>query len=452
MRIRTTSSDRPRVRRPRRSKARGMRRLSMTSVGALIFLLLQAAGAPAAEPAAPQTPFRFDLQTDDILIVDKYQDIRVRDRRGWQSREEKNRIVLKVVAREQKAAVLAGSFHTYSRSPRAVGEFRRDRDFRSRFKIRDNGHYEVADNYVMPNLRDLPSFPDRALKIGESWEDHAVETMDFGAAKVKIPIRVKYKYTGPAPLTLPGGREATFDRFEYTYSFQKPTREALGAGIQSISGTSACELWFDRERGVPVFDSNRLIYNFQLVDGSSREMLYRIDSFYRKARRTTEAERGRIAADIQNDLNSLREGPGFDPSAARPDGGRQPNPNPGLTVRESNEGVVLTLDAILFDHNSAVLSREAKAQLGLVERILKKHPDREIRVSGHTDNTGSQAYNQTLSENRARAVVRELQKNHSVDARRMSYRGYGENQPVTGNDTPENRRKNRRVEILIVTE
>ncbi|MCR9143770.1 MAG: OmpA family protein [bacterium] len=429
-------------------------KISRPKVGALAFALALAllnTSAPAAKPALipNANAFRFDLQTDDILIVDKYQDIRVRDRRGWQSREEKNRIVLKVVGREADAAVLAGSFHTYSRSPRAVGEFRRDRDFQSKFKIRDNGHYEVADTYVMPNLRDLPAFPDRPLKIGESWEDTAVETMDFGPAKVKIPIKVRYRYTGPAPLTLPGGKEATYDRFEYTYSFQKATRGAVQsqAGIQSISGTSACELWFDREAGVPVFDSNRLIYNFQLIDGSSREMLYRIDSFYRKTRRTTEAQRGQIASDIRSDLKDLSE------SDALPAGDPGVNTAPqSLSVRESDEGVVLTLDAILFDHNSAVLSPEAKSQLKLVERILKKHSKREIRVSGHTDNTGSQVYNQTLSENRARAVVRELQKNHGVDGRRLSYRGYGENQPIVGNDTPDNRRKNRRVEILIVTE
>ena len=404
--------------------------------------------SPGVIGAAPdQAAFRFDLQTDDILIVDKYQDIRVRDERGWQSREEKNRIVLKVVGRETDGAVLAGSFHTYSRSPRAVGEFRRDQDFSSKFKIRDNGHYEVAENFIMPNLRDLPSFPERPLRVGEEWLDTALETMDFGPVKVKIPIKVKYRYTGPASLTLPGGKQATYDRFEYTYSFQKPTREAFAAGILSISGTSACELWFDRESGVPVFDSNRLIYNFQLADGRSQEMLYRIDSFYRKTRRTTEAERGRLARDIQTDLKKLND-------AAAPEGqGSTPNTTtPQLSVRESDEGVVLTLDAILFDHNSAELSDEAKARLSIVEAILKKHPDREIRVSGHTDDTGSNSYNQQLSENRARSVVRELQKNPAVDGRRLSYRGYGESHPITANDTPENRRRNRRVEILIVTE
>jgi outer membrane protein OmpA-like peptidoglycan-associated protein len=415
----------------------GLARLRVLSgLTALSLVLLPATIRADAEGRT----FRFDLQTDDVLIVDKYQDIRVRDQQGWQSREEKNRIVLKVSGREADAAVLEGAFHTYSRSPRQVGEFRRDRDFQSRFKILDSGHYEVPDAYIMPNLRDLPSFPGRPLRVGEVWSDTAMETMDFGPIRIRIPIRVQYRYTGPAPLTLPGGQVATYDRFEYTYAFQKPTREALPAGIQSISGTSACEVWFDHAAGVPVFDSNRLIYNFQLTDGSTREMLYRIDSYYRKARRVTADERARIATDIREDLQKTGEN-----AAANADA-------PRLGVHESTEGVVLTLDAILFDHDSAELSPEAKSQLAAVTQILKRYPDREIRVSGHTDNTGAPAYNQRLSEARARRVVRELQTDRNIDSRRMSYRGYGETQPLGANDTPENRRKNRRVEILIVTE
>ncbi len=418
----------------------------MAAVG---FLLCFAPGPLFAESSEH---FRFDLQTDDILIVDKYQDIRVREASGWQSREEKNRIVLKVVGREADAAVLAGSFFTYSRSPRQVGEFRRDRDFTSRFKIRDNGHYEVSDRFVMPNLRDLPAFPDRALKPGDEWEADALETMDFGPHKVKIPLRVRYRYTGPAELDLPDGTKGSYDRFEYTYAFQQPTK-LRQFGIRAISGTSACELWFDRKAGVPVFDSNRLIYTFHMQSGRNKEMLYRIDSYYRKTRRTSEAERTRIADDIRQDLRELRPDVAPEPNGPRPSpDGTRPDPAPALSVRESDEGVILTLDAILFDHNSAQLSPAARSQLGAVAKIIGKYPEREIRVSGHTDNTGSNAYNQKLSENRARTVVRELQNKHSVNGRRLSYRGYGERQPVVDNSTSENRRRNRRVEILIVTE
>lgn len=427
-------------------------RFSAKYIGTLVGLLYCLAGPLHAAPGSDSgTTFRFDLQTDDILIVDKYQDIRVREASGWQSREEKNRIVLKVVGREADAAVLAGSFFTYSRSPRQVGEFRRDRDFQSRFKIRDNGHYEVSDKFVMPNLRDLPAFPDRVLKPGDEWEGDALETMDFGPHKVKIPLRVRYRYTGPAELSLPDGTKGSYDRFEYTYAFSQPTN-LRSFGIQAISGTSACELWFDRKAGVPVFDSNRLIYTFHMQSGRNREMLYRIDSYYRKTRRTSEAERTRIADDIRADLRG--QNPALPPEGNRvnPEGTARPDAGPSLSVRESDEGVVLTLDAILFDHNSAQLSKDARAQLGAVARILGKYPEREIRVSGHTDNTGRNAYNQKLSENRARTVVRELQNQHGVNGRRLSYRGYGESQPVVDNSTPENRRRNRRVEILIVTE
>ncbi|MCB1317263.1 MAG: OmpA family protein, partial [Leptospiraceae bacterium] len=61
-------------------------------------------------------------------------------------------------------------------------------------------------------------------------------------------------------------------------------------------------------------------------------------------------------------------------------------------------------------------------------------------------------YNRQLSEQRARSVVRELQREHGVDNRRMSFHGYGESRPVAPNTTPEGRARNRRVEVLIVTE
>ncbi len=388
--------------------------------------------------------FEFKLDSDEVLIVDKYQDIRVHDGRTWTSREEKNRIVLKVRERLDDAAVLEGSFHTYSRSPREVGEYRRDQDFASIFKIAVNGSYEVPERYIMPNLRGLPTFPERALRPGDEWSSEAMETMDFGSTKIKIPLKVRYRYTGPAKLTLPGGSEAVFDRIEYTYSFQHPG--APPAGIARVTGTSACELWFDREAGIPVFDSNRIIYAFTLKNGRTQEMLYRIDSWYRKDRITNGADRKRLAADIRNDLQAGLPEREAENTAAYTDR------NQDISVRESDEGVILSLDSILFDHNSAELTAEAQSRLAVIAGILKKHANREVRISGHTDSTGSPEYNTKLSENRARSVVRSLQNEHGVDGRRLSYRGYGETKPVADNATEEGRQKNRRVEVLIVTE
>ena len=74
-----------------------------------------------------------------------------------------------------------------------------------------------------------------------------------------------------------------------------------------------------------------------------------------------------------------------------------------------------------------------------------------LRIDGHTDSRGSEAYNQQLSERRARAV-RDYLVSKGVPAERLSVRGFGETKPIAPNDTPENLRRNRRTELTVVGE
>jgi Outer membrane protein and related peptidoglycan-associated (lipo)proteins len=100
-----------------------------------------------------------------------------------------------------------------------------------------------------------------------------------------------------------------------------------------------------------------------------------------------------------------------------------------------------------FDTNSAEIA-PADQQL-LEERgvaILKANPDLRVRIDGHTDSRGSDAYNQKLSERRADAV-RKFFLSKGIDGSRLESRGFGETMPAAPNDTPENLRKNRRVEF-----
>jgi outer membrane protein OmpA-like peptidoglycan-associated protein len=71
-------------------------------------------------------------------------------------------------------------------------------------------------------------------------------------------------------------------------------------------------------------------------------------------------------------------------------------------------------------------------------------------VQGHTDNRGGKKYNQKLSQKRSAAVVKWLVKKGNVDASRLTSHGYGMDEPLTDNDTPEGRQKNRRVQFKIV--
>ena len=81
--------------------------------------------------------------------------------------------------------------------------------------------------------------------------------------------------------------------------------------------------------------------------------------------------------------------------------------------------------------------------------MLRSHPDMQIVIEGHTDHRGEDAYNLTLSEERAQSVRSYLVERHGIAAERLTVAGYGETQPVDTNDTPQGRHNNRRVEVAV---
>ena len=110
---------------------------------------------------------------------------------------------------------------------------------------------------------------------------------------------------------------------------------------------------------------------------------------------------------------------------------------------------MITFDSgILFDTNSSGLQPVAKQNIESLAEILEKYPDTNILIEGDTDNTGSEDYNQKLSERRAKAVADHLRGLGFPDAR-ISTVGLGETNPVADNDTVEGRQQNRRVEVAI---
>jgi outer membrane protein OmpA-like peptidoglycan-associated protein len=108
----------------------------------------------------------------------------------------------------------------------------------------------------------------------------------------------------------------------------------------------------------------------------------------------------------------------------------------------------ITLSEVLFEVNSYRLKQELIPTLDSIATYLRKQSKTSVNVSGHTDNTGKEDYNLTLSSQRAE-VVAEFLLERGVDPERVNFIGMGSSQPILPNDTPAGRRKNRRVEILI---
>jgi OOP family OmpA-OmpF porin len=120
-----------------------------------------------------------------------------------------------------------------------------------------------------------------------------------------------------------------------------------------------------------------------------------------------------------------------------------------LQAKETERGIVLTLGDVLFDVDEATLKAGATQSLARLVRFLKEYPDRQVLVEGHTDSTGTEAYNLGLSQRRAESVVQFLTLN-GVAPERAIATGYGKAYPVAGNETAEGRQLNRRVEIVIL--
>ena len=131
---------------------------------------------------------------------------------------------------------------------------------------------------------------------------------------------------------------------------------------------------------------------------------------------------------------------------------REQTAGSGIDVSETDNGQAILVnlpDNVTFDVDSATLRPAFRTTLDQVGQSLKQYPDSLIDVYGHTDSTGSDSYNQTLSERRASTVANYLV-SQGVSAARIRSQGFGEMMPIDSNDTVEGRARNRRVEIKIV--
>lgn len=122
---------------------------------------------------------------------------------------------------------------------------------------------------------------------------------------------------------------------------------------------------------------------------------------------------------------------------------------PDVNVERVGEGIIVEFtNDILFGFDSSVLTDQALENLDKLVIILNKYPDTDIEIHGHTDSSGSNEYNQALSERRAGAVATYLV-NQAIPAERLAIIGFGEEQPKYSNETAEGRANTRRVEFAI---
>ena len=122
---------------------------------------------------------------------------------------------------------------------------------------------------------------------------------------------------------------------------------------------------------------------------------------------------------------------------------------PGAIVERVGEGIQVTFaSGLLFDFDSDKVKAEAASNLRNLSSSLDKYPGTDLLIVGHTDSKGEDAYNQGLSERRARATADYLA-SQGVDRGRLRTSGRGELEPVADNASADGQQKNRRVEVAI---
>lgn len=122
---------------------------------------------------------------------------------------------------------------------------------------------------------------------------------------------------------------------------------------------------------------------------------------------------------------------------------------PDAKVERVGEGIIVEFSSnVLFGFDQSDVTPDAQVTLDKLVEVLNKYPDTDIELQGHTDDTGTEKYNQTLSERRAKSVDNYLEQ-QGIPAKRIKTKGFGETIPKYENTSENGRAQNRRVEFLI---
>lgn len=125
---------------------------------------------------------------------------------------------------------------------------------------------------------------------------------------------------------------------------------------------------------------------------------------------------------------------------------------PGAEVKRVDEGIIVTFDensGVYFDTNKSDVNVASQETLNKLVKILGEYPETNVVIVGHTDSSGSNSYNMTLSEKRAKSVT-QFFINQGLTSSRFTTQWFGEEKPEYDNSTPEGRAKNRRVNVVII--
>jgi outer membrane protein OmpA-like peptidoglycan-associated protein len=393
------------------------------------FSLFFAFFAAAAILPAERFSFKY-VQGDKFRLVSTVDEYVYKNRHLVAQVEIVNRIAFQVAEAKDGSGRLSGTFQTSVRDAGSSSGYMVDTDYDSDFWRSALGIYTIDQKYFMPVVRNVPVFPDRDLAVGDTWTAPGEERHDFRSDygipdPYKIPFTAQYQYLGEKPRE---GKSWPAFKVSYTIFYQPPAPSTYAKAYPiRIMGYSEQLVYWDKEVGQPYAYEDRFKLVFDLSSGDSYEFTGTSNG------KTIEAnvmDRDKVERDVRKEIERLE----IDDA----------------TVRTNDKGIVISLEDIKFQPDSAILLDSERKKLQKIGQILKAYPDRDLLVTGHTALAGTEAGRQRLSEERAQAVGQFLRALGVRSDDRMLIQGKGAAEPVADNDTEAGMRRNRRVEITIL--
>lgn len=338
--------------------------------------------------------------------------------------EERNIIDITCTDKSDRLNRVNGLFSIHERE---FGEdvFKLKEKFMVDFLIEPNGHFVVKKNDYMPNLRHIPSFPDKEIKTDDTWAANGELVIDNFSKPFSLVFPVEYKL-----VRIDDDKDKKIAVINYSYTIN-----------MNLTGGN-----YPADFPVKIAAQNNGVLYWDITSQKPRDMqdLYQIVFVFASGG-------GALAtAEFQMNIktkNSLYKNFTEDDKKKEKDDLKKELPE-GVDADIDKRGIVVRMGDLLFDFDSHEIREDTEKKLRDIAEILKKkYPDREIIVEGHTDNVGQKNYNYSLSERRAKTVSEYLKSKIGHD--KFSYKGFGQDQPLTENTTAEGRSKNRRVEIII---
>ncbi|MCX8124529.1 MAG: OmpA family protein [Spirochaetes bacterium] len=335
---------------------------------------------------------------------------------------ERNIIDLVCYQKKSNGQAVNGSFSVYRKN---INDFvyRLEEQYFSDFFINTNGTFVVPEGSFMPNLRHLPTFPNEDISTGFVWK--APIHIVFNNFSVPLILLLEAQYT---LLFINSQSNEAFINYSILIDKtlkDKPYPDDLPV---KIYGQYAGQMIWDIQKNQPKKSVNA--YNLLLIFGrtgqlSTVEFKMSIDQTNMAYQSIPEEEKKKQQKEIEKELKQ-----------------------DGVSVDSDSRGMIIRFSDILFEFDKYTLNADARKVLEKLVGIIKaKYPNNEIIVEGHTDNIGTDEYNQNLSEKRAQTVAGYLKNKLGHD--KISYRGLGKKNPIADNSSQEGRQKNRRVEIII---